>query len=316
MLMNFGKYKKQLWYFTRVMAVICCGIYLIHKLYNQENYISSAEPIYNQSNWMIYLLLIVLLMILNWLIETIKWKQITNSLEKISWKKAIKSTLAGVTLASFTPNRTGEFIGKIAYLTPGNRINGTTLSFLNSFSQFICTLLFGGMAYYYLRKDIATLHKPEIHYVLVAITCIALLIYFRYSIIVGSLNKVSPRWFGKFWNNHFHITFPVLSKVFFLSIIRYSVFCLQFFLALKLFNSNIDTQLMAALIPLMYLITTLTPSISLAELGIREIAAVELFGLFTSNLSSILLATFFIWTINILIPSILGSYFLLQRNKS
>ena len=53
------------------------------------------------------------LMLINWTIESIKWKLLIDKLHPISWLEAIEGILFGVTFSLFTPSRVGEFGGRV-----------------------------------------------------------------------------------------------------------------------------------------------------------------------------------------------------------
>ena len=61
----------------------------------------------------ILLSLVVLFMILNWGIETVKWKLLIDRIHPLSWLDAVEGILFGVTFSLFTPSRIGEFGGRV-----------------------------------------------------------------------------------------------------------------------------------------------------------------------------------------------------------
>src|SRR4051812_35975755 len=63
-----------------------------------------------------YFLAAILFVFLNWGIEAVKWRYMIRKMEDISYGMAIKSILSGVTISIFTPNRVGEFAGRVFYL--------------------------------------------------------------------------------------------------------------------------------------------------------------------------------------------------------
>ena len=69
-----------------------------------------------------YIALVFLLMLLNWLIETWKWKLAIRKVQQVSLLKAFKAVLSGVSFSTTTPNRVGEYAGRVLFLDDGNRI--------------------------------------------------------------------------------------------------------------------------------------------------------------------------------------------------
>jgi hypothetical protein len=99
--------------------------------------------------------------------------------------------------------------------------------------------------------------------------------------------------------------------ILFLSFLRYLIFILQYALLLRVMNVNIEFIMSVWLISVFYYFMALVPTIGFAELPIRATAGVLILGLFSSNVIGIHAASFIIWCINLVVPAILGSLFIL-----
>src|SRR5688572_15775179 len=82
-------------------------------------------------------------MFLNWGLEAKKWQLLISPLEKFSFLKAYKSVLAGCSITMLTPNRIGEYGGRIVYVQQQYRLRAITLTILGSISQFLVTIVMG-----------------------------------------------------------------------------------------------------------------------------------------------------------------------------
>jgi hypothetical protein len=98
-----------------------------------------------------------------------------------------------------------------------------------------------------------------------------------------------------------------LLRVAFLSVLRYIVFVIQYILLLQLFNVEIDAWQAFWLISVLYVVLAVTPTITLAELGIRGQVSLVLFGMVSSNSLGIEVAATAIWVINLVLPALAGS---------
>jgi uncharacterized membrane protein YbhN (UPF0104 family) len=87
--------------------------------------------------------LAVTLVVVNWGLEARKWQIQIEPLEKFSFRKAFKSVLAGCSITMLTPNRIGEYGGRIVYVQDQHRLRAITLTILGSISQFFVTLVMG-----------------------------------------------------------------------------------------------------------------------------------------------------------------------------
>jgi Uncharacterised protein family (UPF0104). len=83
--------------------------------------------------WQLWLA--VALMPVNWALETYKWYVLVNKFQPISFAKSFESVLSGLSFAMNTPNRIGEYGGRILYLQPAFRLRGIALTvFLQCFA--------------------------------------------------------------------------------------------------------------------------------------------------------------------------------------
>jgi hypothetical protein len=105
-----------------------------------------------------------------------------------------------------------------------------------------------------------------------------------------------------------------------LSFGRYFVFLFQYYLLLRLFQVNVYWLDAFALVGVMFLVLAIVPTIALAELGFRGKVSLLLFGLLSSNHIGIIATAAGIWIINLILPAIAGSIFILGlrffRNKT
>ena len=89
-------------------------------------------------------------MLVNWTIETFKWKLAVQKIQRVGFFTAFKAVLSGVSFSVTTPNRVGEYLGRVLYMDEGNRIKAISLTIAGSMSQLLVTLLmgFGGLDHF------------------------------------------------------------------------------------------------------------------------------------------------------------------------
>jgi uncharacterized membrane protein YbhN (UPF0104 family) len=268
----------------------------------------------------VYIAFALALMLVNWSVETIKWEILIQKVSRINFFSALRIVFAGITVGIITPNRIGEIGGRIMFLKKGERTYGLLATSLGSFAQIITTTINGlaALLLLLLKFPETTGINPlldKISLVIVFVILIAFIgIYFKSEIIKPFLLKFSFFQSRKEQISFFSETeFSTLLKVLFLSILRYSIFIVQFFLLLTYFNIEISFVQTYISIGLIYLISTIIPTTTLIELGVRGSLAIFFIGMFTPNILGIVLSTFVLWIINLAIPSIFGSFFLLKR---
>lgn len=264
------------------------------------------------------LLLILVLMVVNWSIEALKWRMLMAPLERIGPARALLATVAGTSVGLLTINRTGEFLGRVLFLRPENRIGGGFATALGSIAQFVVTLMFGGTGLLALLLLDLPMPWPAgwISWMLVSLTSMAtvlsLLLYFNPTQF-GQLVLLLPllRRLGQATSVLGRYSAQELRTVFFLSALRYGVFGFQFLVILHVANAGLPAASALVAVPLVYLIATLIPSVMLTELGVRGSVAVAVMGPLGASEPLVLLATATLWTINVALPALIGSVILL-----
>ena len=305
-----------------IILILLSYGFIIYKIANFKELDELTFPSYfNSSIDLLIFLIVVLLMILNWGIETIKWKILIDKIQLFSFADAIKAVFAGVTIGIFTPNRVGEIGGRILFLEKGKRTFGVLATGIGSFAQFITTIttgIFGFVLFLLLFPDNNTINSifNKISAIgLLLILLILIWIYFNIKIIKPILLKIP---FFKTRTDQLEYLsetkFISLLKVLLLSFARYFVFITQFFLLLIFFNIHLTLIQAYISISLIYLFATLIPTTTLVELGIRGSLAIFFIGMFSDNILGIILSTTFLWFINLAIPSIIGSVFFVKNN--
>ena len=90
-----------------------------------------------------FLVLALVLMPLNIAIEAFKWKILAGVAQPTSYTQAVKSVLGGIALSIVTPNRIGEYPGRILYMKRKNTIRLISVAILAAFAQFLTLFTFG-----------------------------------------------------------------------------------------------------------------------------------------------------------------------------
>ena len=269
---------------------------------------------------MFYLFIAVLLIPVNWGLEALKWKRSIGHLMNISFKHAFKAVLSGVSFSVTIPNRIGEYLGRVIYLPEGYRLKAVSATIVASFAQLLITLIAGciGMLLlknYLLVSIIPVLWYRFIIYGLTATTLLLLLLFFN---IAGSVG-----WFNRWIKNQKYLylvealrdfSWPILIQLLFISLVRYLVFIIQYFLIFRLFNVDLPAGVIAEVMSVVFLFMAVVPSVALLEIGIRGEICLKLIGLFSANALGTGLTSVTVWLINLILPAIVGSLFLVNMN--
>jgi hypothetical protein len=268
------------------------------------------------------LIIVVFLMIINWSIEALKWTISIQKVQPMSFSRSFSAILSGVSFSVSTPNRIGEYLGRILYMEEGNRLRVISLTIVSSISQLIITLLAGSAGLFFIRKNVEAGNMIQgldsfwlqvLQYGVIIVLLILTGFYFRLSVLINLVDKLrnSSR-YSWLISSLKDIDATLLLKLLSLSAIRYIVFVVQYFLLFRLFEVNTGWWQCFWAVSVIFLVLAIIPTFAIAELGLRGKVSLKLIGLFSTNSLGISIATATIWIINLVLPAIAGSLLILS----
>lgn len=260
-------------------------------------------------------------MFANWGIEAKKWQLANQLLQRLDFWKSFKAVLTGTAIAAFTPNRVGEYFGRMLYIEEENRTRSIALTIVGSIAQFAVTLVCGiaGIIYleWQLHHQVTGAHgfqRTSLNFLLLIVSVgliLLLIFYFRLPHIVRKMTGT-----GKFM---YYVKFlkdlppATLIQILCLSFARYFVFIIQYGLLFSVFNVELSFAQLFGGISVMYLVMAILPTFTfLTDLGLRWEAGIKIMELFSNNMVGILAASLGIWLINLIIPALMGSLLILS----
>jgi uncharacterized membrane protein YbhN (UPF0104 family) len=299
-------------------------IWLTVSIYNQvrhqpdlrTSWIKIKQSVQSPEIW--NLVIVIFLMFINWAIEALKWKIVIQPVQPVNFFKSFRAVLSGVSFSVSTPNRIGEYVGRVLYMEEGNRLKAVSLTIVSSISQLIITLFCGLIGLFYLtgkiersemiHGDDSSIWLQVLQYGVVLVLVILTVFYFRLSLFTRLIDKLLSKsryvWLVDSLKD-VHAT--LLLKLLSLSAIRYIVFMLQYFLLFRLFEVRIVWWQCFEAVSVVFLVLAIIPTFAIAELGLRGKVNLKLLGLFSANSLGISIATVTIWLINLVVPAIAGS---------
>lgn len=299
----------------RWLIVAISLIYLVVKL--QKSNLNDFELLLSkmQEDWPGYVF-VALLATVNWYLESLKWKYSIRPLASLSALSAYQSVLAGVGVSMFTPNRSGEFLGRWFWLQEDIRPYAIPASLVGSMSQLFITLMVGSLSW---TLSSMTSTGQMFHFLLpvlfsLGVMLLMLLLIFRIDLLIPwiklYLRKLDLLPYFEFVMN---IPVQVKWKIFGWSAMRYAVFATQFALVCQFLSGQPYWRFYSSLANV-YFVQTIVPSFAFAELGVRGSAALNFMGQLAPN-EALVMATGFIWMVNLLIPSVVGSILLAMKRR-
>ena len=220
------------------LIFICSLFFIINKIFFWQEF----KQIYNYSeltniNNIYYLLVVFLLMLINWGIESFKWKLAIKNFNRLTFLKSYSAILSGIAVSIFMPNRTGEFVGRIFFLKHENRTKGIFASAISGYSQLIVTIICGslGIILLYLLYPVNLFTEHNFNYFInvpvIIVTILCTIIYFKIKWFVYFFEHI--KFLKKYYNSATTLnnySFKELASFLALSFIRYFIFIFQFFI--------------------------------------------------------------------------------------
>lgn len=302
---------------------------LFHKR-DLSNFVCKLKELFYDPNWWWVLALVFLLFWINWGLEAQKWRYLLNRYEKTGFWLALKAVFSGVTAGFFTPNRTGEFAGRIFLLKQLSHIEGILISVVGNIGQLIATVIIGSVALIFFMPNLFPIMEMANGWLYngtivatIATNLLLVIIYLSVSkVAVWGRGLMRPKWtkLQQYCGVFSSFASKQLSIVLLLSVLRVVAYTLQFVLLIKAFNIPLTWLQALMVVPVLFLVITFIPTIAITELGIRGSTSLYLMGLFFSDSDplpeqiaiGIVSASTLLWLINRGIPALLGTLFIFQ----
>lgn len=265
-----------------------------------------------------FLLLTILLIPVNWGLETKKWLSLLPKGFGLSFQKSLRAVLVGIAISLLTPNRIGEYGGRILLVQGRKRWEAVMGTLVGSMAQLLVLLTGGifGLLFYGARHLNLDPWKFQLSLVGVVLVVLAgLYIFFNIARFKGVIRRVSKRFK---WAKHLLRIGEYTRRQLFHGLkwasLRYLTYVLQYLLILYFFGVNPPVLEGLAAIAMIYLIQTSIPLPPLVSLFARGEIALLVWSVYSEESAAILAASLSLFILNLTIPALLGAAILVQIN--
>ena len=312
--------KKTLYHIIEWAVALAACVFLGYKLVTFEDYPALWESLRGMA-WQHYLALglCVALMPVNMAIEAWRWKTLWNegvkeltnervneltnerlTNERLTFKEAQRQVYYSKLAGLITPWRLGEYPARGVLM--GERMNELTneriwprvlsMGAVGSATMTAAIVIAGVVALAFSPSVMAQLGDSYLY----ALAAVILLLAIAFAL--------APKALKKFAEVNQQLLFRSLAQ----SLIRLLCWCVQLALVLWALNAFQLSTFNVQLLPIYYLLVTVTPNVPIAEVGVRGAWAIVVFGSMNAALAGVLL-----WVINTLLPC-LGWFFFRKKN--
>ncbi|WP_449451394.1 lysylphosphatidylglycerol synthase domain-containing protein [Spirosoma taeanense] len=254
---------------------------------------------------------LLLLTPINWGFEALKWQILLRRVEPTGFWGAYRGVLAGVSLGFALPAQLGDTAGRVLSLRSGERGGAIGASLVSGGMQFYVALVFGTIAWAH-HLTIA----PERDNLAGRWLLLGLAVLSAGGVAFGLVRHRLVRWleirpglsrFASYWNVAGQYNDSEIGLALCAAALRYLIFSIQFYLAMRLIGIDLPVRISASGIGLVFLVKTLTPAFNLlSDLGVREAASLWVFAPFDVPAPVLLTATLTLWVANVLTPVLVG----------
>jgi hypothetical protein len=249
---------------------------------------------------------IFLLSLLNRYFEILKWQNLVSYLHPISVSEATKQVLATMTAGVFTPNGFGEYAGKAFYYEKHLTKQVLFLNLICNGIQMILTVIIGigGLLYFNAQHHVINTESAAIIFATLLLFFLFLFFVKEFTIKGYSLKKLIYK--------INEIPKRIHLKNIFLSLSRYLIFSHQYYFILLALDVNLPYVILISAITSVYLLASILPAFQFLDFAIKGSIALFIFGIVGVNEWIVLFVSTMMWFLNVVLPVIIGSYFVLN----
>lgn len=254
----------------------------------------------------------LLLLPVNMLLESRKWQVLVRNTVPLTLMQALGSVLTGIAFSMITPNRIGEYPGRMLALRKDFTPRMVSVSVLGATAQ-LMAILSGGIIGLWYYQQLAGKWPLIVWMLNLLVISLIGAFYFSFSKWAYLIERIKwlkklSRYGALLRNVSRRLQWTVLG----LSLLRFSVFTLQYYLALRWMGLALPPVEGMALCALFFWAMAIIPSISLAETGIRAEVSWQIFQQYGGDAGVVFTATMMLWLVNLIVPAAIGALMLLR----
>lgn len=306
--------------FLKVAVLLCLAWAIYHQVWSRDDLGALSQTFVRHwagpEKW--FFLTALLLVPVNWALETLKWSSLLGRLSPVSFWRSFQAVLAGVAISLFTPNRMGEYGGRVLAVEARNGWKAVLATLVGSLSQWLILFSMGlvGLVVMFGKEH-------ETPWILAGGAGLVAMLAFLFF----HLNRL-PAWLRRLpFYRHIHRYVRVvglvhrfrkrdLATALGFAGLRYLTYSIQYFLMLHFLGIAVTPLLGFAGISTLFLFQTSLPLPPVIGLFARGEAALFIWGPFSDQPLAILTASFGLFILNLIVPSLLGAVVIVQSNVS
>lgn len=299
------------------MLLLLLGWAIYHQVFRREDLGDIADGFSRHFSWQNahWLLLCLMLMPLNWGLETQKWRILLRPELELPFRRALAGILTGISVSLFTPNRIGEYGGRLLLIPAEKSWLGLAATLTGNIAQWVILLVGGIWGATMVGPDLFPWLQdlPAWYYGLIwGLAALLPVLYIRlgrFTIWLKGRNwRKLRQWrqWPKLEQALIGYKKKKLIRVLWMAFCRYLIYSSQYLFLLYGFGVAVNAIEGLAGIALIFLIQSSVPLPPFLALVARGELAILLWSAYGANELAVLASTFALFIINLLIPALLG----------
>ena len=293
---------KQFGVFIIKLLIVIAAFYFIYNqlVYNDKLDWAKFSALVKEKQSFLGILFLLSFSFANRFLEILKWQNLVSFIKPISIGEATKQVLGALTAGIFTPNGLGEYAGKALFF---EKIKTKKIIFLNLICngiQLILTIVFG------------TIGLMLLGYTVWTIAIMSLILGFWLLAHFTKKIKIKGYSIEKLIQKINEIPKSIHKKNIILGLCRYLVFSHQYYFLFLVFDVDLPYITLMANITAVYFLASSLPSFQFLDFAVKGSVAMFFFGKLGVNEWIVVFISTLMWFLNVVIPVVIGSYFVLK----
>lgn len=263
---------------------------------------------YTNQKGLLIISVMIVGMVANLSVEAWKWQYLVRTKSILSFKVSLTAVFSGIAAGLITPHGIGDYVGRILFLDPENRLENIASVLFSRVAQLCITCITGIAATLYFCFVIQMDQRVLAAFVLAIITLLAIFLLWQFrGYLLDKMKRIPvlkniENWFEllRVYSNHLFLTTLALSAL------RYGIFLAQFVILLLFFDVQLPIEIIIIGVVFTFFVKSIVPTFF--DLGVRELAAVFFFSAYHIADEKVLAASISLWLINLVLPSIIGLF--------
>ncbi|WPR72486.1 hypothetical protein SLW70_04920 [Flavobacterium sp. NG2] len=305
------KAKKIVVLLIKILIVVGAFYFIYNQLANNDKLDwVQFKSVFKKNQSVLGVSFILLLSVLNRYFEILKWQNLASQIRHITITESTKQVLAALTAGVFTPNGVGEYAGKALYFSKSNAKKVVFLNLICNGIQMVLTVVFGlfGLLYFNALYHVITSKTVAILFG-ICVSIVGVLFFSKkinikgYSIekLIGKINAIPKE---------------IHQRNILLGFCRYLVFSHQYYFLFLGFDVELPYLTLMSAVTTVYFLASSLPSFQFLEFAVKGSVALFFFGILGVNEWIIIFVSTLMWFLNVVIPVIIGSFYVLNFKTS